>query len=587
MSKIAIPSLAALKKYSLLQLAELSEQIRRYLIETISKTGGHIGANLGVVELSIALHYVFDSPKDRLLFDTGHQGYTHKLLTGRHKLFPSLNKQKGMSRFIDAKESKHDVLSASHAGTAIPTGTGLALASKLAGNTFHVVSVVGDGALVEGLSFEGLNYSPENKLPHIVVINDNDMAIAPNVGGVKKLFSGDDWEKKARSFFTAFGYSYLAVPDGHHLPSLIAALQQAKSHCQEHPVIVHVKTQKGKGLSFAQDHKYKMHFSMPFDPVTGTGAAPTPPGESYARVASRTLKELMKTDKTITVITPATPYASELDGLLEDFPERTLDVGMAEQQAISMAAGLALAGRKPVACFQSTFMQRAMDQIIHDVAYPNLPVTILSARSGFAGFDGPTHHGIYDFSYLQAIPNLQLFYAGTAHDLGSILRWRMRQPFGPLVICYPYEAVREGEETPDIEDDILLPKNFSLPGEICLVTLANRLGTAFEVKRQLEAEGKHVAVINLRWVKPFPEQALLPYLRASRLTVCLEENVSSGGVGMRLAALCTDSQISCRLLRIAIPDIFVPAGDKAELSLETGIDAASVCQRIREALNGK
>jgi 1-deoxy-D-xylulose-5-phosphate synthase len=586
MNTIAIPSLAELKNHSLQQLTELSEQIRRYLIDTISKTGGHIGANLGVVELSVALHHVFDSPQDRLLFDTGHQGYTHKLLTGRRDLFPSLNTPDGMSRFLDAQESEHDVLSASHAGTAIPTGTGLALASKLAGNAFHVVSVVGDGAFVEGLSFEGLNYAPEQKLPLIVVVNDNGMAIAPNIGGVKALFSGEDWEEKARNFFNALGYTYLPVRDGHHLPDLVAALRQAKTDCLQGPVLVHARTEKGKGLSCADGHKYKMHFSMPFDPETGTGAAPTPPGESYARVASRTLKDLMTNDETITVMTPATPYASELDDLLQTFPERTLDVGMAEQHALSMAAGLALAGRKPVACLQSTFMQRAMDQILHDVAYPNLPVTILAARSGFAGFDGPTHHGIYDFSYLQAVPNLKLFYAGTAHDLDAILRWRMRQPQGPMVICHPYEAVRQGEVPPREGDDILTPECLDAPAEVCLVSPANRLGTALDVKRRLEAEGKRVAVINLRWIKPFPEKTLLPYLAASRVTVCLEENISSGGVGMRLAALCADRQVSCRLLRIAIPDGFVAAGNKAELSLATNIDAASICEKIDEALHG-
>ena len=585
MVMLNIPSLTELKSLTFLQLADLSNQIRNYLIDTISKTGGHIGANLGVVELSVALHHVFDSPRDRLLFDTGHQGYTHKLLTGRKELFPSLNAPGGMSRFIIAEESEHDVLSASHAGTAIPTGTGLALASKLAGNSFHVVSVVGDGALVEGLSFEGLNYAPEQKLPLIIVINDNGMAIAPNVGGIKQLFAGEDWPKKSRCFFEGLSYSYLPVLDGHAFDELVPALKQAKKDCLEGPIIIHVRTEKGKGLACANGHKYKMHFSMPFDQETGAGAAPMPSGASYARVGAQTLEELMMVDKLISVLTPATPYASELDAIFDKFPDRALDVGMAEQHAVSMAAGLSLAGGKPVVCFQSTFMQRAMDQIMHDLAYPDLPVTMLSVRSGFAGFDGPTHHGIYDFSYLQAIPNLQLFYAGTVHDLDAILRWRLQDPRHPMVICYPYEAVRDDEHTPVVDDDITRPELLDEPQEICLVTLANCLGTALDVKQQIEKKGRKVAVVNLRWVKPFPEEILLPYLRQSRVMVCLEENISTGGVGMRLAALCTDQQIKGHLFRIALPDGFAPANNKDELSRSFGIDATNVCQKILDVLD--
>ncbi len=574
-----------IKSLSIPELTKLCEEIRQFLIDSISKTGGHIGANLGTIELTVALHAVFDSAVEHLVFDTGHQGYTHKILTGRKAEFATLNQPFGMSRFLAREENEADIIDATHAGTALSTAIGMAMAHKLNHQNQLTVAVVGDGSLVEGLSFEGLNFGMLQGLPFIIVVNDNGMAIAPNVGGIKHLFSGSNWQEKSRGFFEGLGYQYLAVPDGHDMASLIEGFKNAKTLVTDRPVVVHVKTMKGKGLPYADGHKYRMHFSMPFNPETGEGASPTLVGETYALVASKTLYQLMEQDESIVAITPATPYASNLDQILERFPDRAIDVGMAEQHAVSMAAGLAIQGKHPVVCFQATFMQRAMDPIIHDLCFMNLPATLLVVRSGFAGFDGPTHHGIYDLSYLQALPNLQIFYAGTRFDVDAILRWRCQNPTGPMAILHPYENVRSNEYTPLLENqDITKPEIIGNPAKICLVAAGNCLGTALSVREDLVSQGYEVCIVNIRWIKPFPEKNLLPLFQIAQLVVSFEENISTGGLGSRIATMLADYHLQPFLHRAAIPDGFVRFGGKEELSVETKIDAQSVLQAIHHIL---
>ena len=410
-----------LKNMSLMELESLAAEIRNYLIDAISETGGHIGANLGVIELTIALHTFFDINKEPLVFDVGHQGYTHKLLTGRKDAFSSLNRFGGMSRFLTRLESEHDILDASHAGTSISTATGMAYANMMKGSSDAVVAIVGDGSLVEGMAFEGLNYSVEKNLPLIIVINDNGMAIAPNIGGIKNLFSGDNWAATSRSWFESMGFAYESVSDGHNINEILNVFSMARKHLQSKTVVVHVKTEKGRGLSIAKNHPYKLHFSMPFDPNSGEGVSATPIGESYQAVVGDVLTEFMKNSENVYALTPATPYASGIEDLMKNFPDRAIDVGMAEQHAVGMAAGLSIKGMNVFACFQATFMQRAIDQIFHDICYPQVPITIISARSGFSGYDGPTHHGIYDFGFLRSLPNINIFYAGTKRDLRAIL----------------------------------------------------------------------------------------------------------------------------------------------------------------------
>jgi 1-deoxy-D-xylulose-5-phosphate synthase len=567
------------------QLTQLASEIREFLISTISKTGGHIGANLGVVELTIALHYCFNFELQPLLFDVGHQGYTHKLITGRKSEFSTLNEFKGMSRFITNKESKYDILDSSHAGTVIAISSGIAYARKQDGVNSPVVAIIGDGSLVEGMSFEGLNFACEEPLPLIIVINDNGMSIPQNVGGIHNLFEGKNWQDKSRAWFEGMGFSYESVADGHDFSQLTSAFTKAVQHVKLKTVVIHVKTEKGKGLELAKKHLYKMHFSMPFDPVSGAGVGATLIGETFQATVGDVLTKHMKSSDNIYAITPATPYASGLETLMEKFPNRAIDVGMAEQHAVGMAAGLAIENKQVFACFQSTFMQRAMDQIFHDICYPNLPVTIISARSGFAGFDSPTHHGIYDFAYLRALPNLKIFYAGTKRDLISIMECRLKLSNGPMVILHPYELILENEE--EILPNDITPIN--LPELICkgddglIITMGNCIQDALDLRDKMICEKRrYFSVINLRWLQPLPESELLKILKNMDKIITMEESVKEGGMGSAINQFIRDKKLSCDIFVSAIEREFFPAGDKNTLRKISKIDVDSIFEKITD-----
>lgn len=578
----SIKSPADIKKLSITELQELSEQIRNFLIKSISKTGGHIGPNLGVIELTTAIHYSFNAPHDTILFDVGHQGYTHKILTGRLASFPSLNTFKGMSRFITRKESPFDELDASHAGTAISIGSGIAYSNKLSNSDNLVISVVGDGALVEGMSFEGLNFSAEHAIPLIIIINDNGMSIPRNVGGINNLFKGDDWQKKSQAFFEGLGFRYIPVSDGHQVIDLVTALEKARKLVNKSAVVVHVKTEKGRGLALAKDHPYKMHFSMPFDPETGAGCSAVPPGKSYTNIVGSTLTNLLSKDEDIVVLTPATPYASGIEKCLEEYPERVLDVGMAEQHMLGMATGLALKGKKVFACYQATFLQRAWDQLFHDICYMDLPVTIISARSGFSGFDSPTHHAIYDISYLRSLPNLQLFYAGTSPDLKQIIEMRATNAKSPLLILHPYEAIREDEDKypPAPEDDISQPATIFDGKDGYIITAGNRLETGITLRNLLQKQQQDFGLLNIRWIKPLPADKLVDIIKRVKKIITLEENIKDAGLGSSILELIAEHDLNSEVHISAIKNGFIPAGDKDILSKLSGIDAESVYNQV-------
>ena len=559
------------------ELNSLAIDIRGYLIDTISVTGGHIGANLGVIELTLAIHHVFDSPNDKIIFDTGHQGYTHKIVSGRAKEFSTLNKHGGMSRFITRAESIHDIIDASHAGTSLSMASGIAFSNTRQNNNNHVIAVIGDGSLVEGLAFEGLNYIPALQSNLIVVINDNGMAIAPNVGGVKNLSSGADSFTKSRAFFEGLGLNYQSVANGHDISELVANMKTAKE--QVTPTVIHVKTQKGRGLAAADSHPYKMHFSMPFNP-NGGDSSPTIPGETYSTIAARHLKTQLEKDKDIILITPATPYASSLDDLIKDFPDRVLDVGMAEQHAVVMASGMALEGLKPIVCIQTTFMQRAFDQLLHDVCFMELPVTLLGVRSGFAGFDSPTHHGLYDIPYLRSLPNMQLCYPVNSRDLSEIIEKRMKNPVGPMVILLPYENIPEYEVTEMIEDN----------GSIRLVSggedgiifcLGNQLNQAAELKQRLQKKnGEYFSIACVRNIKPLDSKIIIELCLNMEKIITMEESTLAGGFGSAIGEILTDNNILKSMLRIGIPDVFVPAGDKLHLNKSFKLDVDSIYDKV-------
>lgn len=581
-----------IKKLTPTALETLAGEIREFLISSISKTGGHIGANLGVIELTIALHHAFDiqpsavSDGDCILFDVGHQGYTHKLLTGRMQAFDSLNQMGGMSRFVSHHESEYDLMEASHAGTAIPIACGLAYSKMKKGQQGSVIAFIGDGSMVEGMAFEGLNFAAEYPLPLFIVINDNGMSIPPNLGALHKLFSAPDWQQRCTAWFEGMGFGYVPVDDGHDMPKLLAGMALAKQKKAgtepATPMIIHVKTEKGRGLALADGHPYKLHFSMPFNPDTGAGIAATLTGKTFQGIVGDMLMKRMAQDDTVYALTPATPYASGVEALMQAYPDRAIDVGMAEQHAVGMAAGLAMAGNKVFMCFQSTFMQRSWDQLFHDICFPQHPVTIVSARSGFAGFDGPTHHGIYDFGLLRSLPDIKIFYAGTARDLEAIIDARAQNTDGPMIVLHPYETVPQDEArylpselTPLEEVEV-----FNQGDDGLIIAVANQLQTAMALREQLAKEQQlQFQVINLRWLKPLPLTSLLPLLKQHTRVISLEEGQKDTGIGMAINQLIRDQKLECDLLVSALQQGFMPAGDKQTLANQGGIDCQSVYQQ--------
>ncbi len=572
---------AILKQIPTNELPQLATEIRTFLIETVSKTGGHIGASLGVLELAIALHYVFSSPQTPILWDTGHQAYCHRLLTGRANRFPTLNQCNGMGRFLDPRESEHDILGVSHGGTAISTAVGLAYAMRMRGDTHSVVAVVGDGAMGEGLSWEGLDYLAGTDLPVVLVYNQNGYSIPPTVGGLKNFDQrlGDGNQTSAYAFFAqGLGLQYYCVEDGHDIEALIEGALWAQSS-RLVPAVLHVKTDKGHGLAYAKEHPYRFHFSGPFDPATGAGASPTIAGRTYATVAAEALAVAMEHDPQIIVLTPSTPYASGLESLMAQYPDRVVDVGMKEQHAVSMAAGLALGGQKPVVCIQSTFLQRAYDQVMHDVCIGNLPVTFILARSGFAGLDHCGHHGLWDLPVLHSFPNMAICYPRSTQSFTERLWERLSNPEGPMAILHAYEPVQE----PEIQEESRFDggARYAHGRDGVLICLGNTLRTALAVRTLLAAQtGENFGVLCVERLKPFPLTAIhfqsLGMMR-SRF-VSIEEGILAGGLGTLVAGLHTPY---ATFLPIGVPDMFVPAGSKEECAAFCQMTPEAIVARIR------
>lgn len=571
-------NLEELKKFDIYKLNQLASQIKEFLIESNSKTGGHIGANLSSLEILIALHKVFESPKDKFIFDVGHQAYVHKILTGRSEKFTSLNSYMGMARFVEQRESDHDITDVSHAGTSIPIASGIAKANYDNKIKNYSLAIIGDGCMVEGMSFEGLNYSVKEKIPLIIIFIDNGWAIAPNVGGILNLTSGNNWENKSRNFFEGLGYNYVSEPSGHDIEKLINKLEKVKS--LNGPTVFHLKTIKGRGLPMAEKHPYRMHYASPYDLNSGKGGNPTVTGKTFAGEAADVIYQKMKKDKNIYVITPATPYSNNLDDIIKDFPDRGFDVGMAEQQAVGMSVGLALEGKKVIVCFQSTFMQRAFDQIYHDACCMNLPITFLSSRTGFAGYDSPTHHGLMDIPYLRCIPNLQLYFPGDSHDLKECLKQRMENPKGPMVILHQYDPINEPE---------YLIQNYNDSGisqiekgkDGAILTLGNYISRALEVKKKLhEKYRKDFSIHILRRIKPVDQSAIKNILLEYNYIASIEEGTLMGGLGSILLEEKNRVGANCNFIGIGVEDKFINAGNSQECSKEAGIDSDTATQKI-------
>lgn len=592
----------------------LAEEIREFLIEKISVTGGHLGSNLGAVELTMALHLSLQLPQDKIIWDVGHQSYTHKLLTGRREGFENLRKYGGMSGFPKRKESPCDSFDTGHSSTSISAGLGLVKARDIQGEKHTIVSVIGDGSLTGGMAYEALNNASRLETNFIIVLNDNNMSISENVGGVSKYLNnirtadkyldlkegiynklrgvpkyGDtviESIRRAKSgfkqlvipgmFFEDMGLTYLGPVDGHDIPAMMRVLKEAK-RCKN-GVLVHVLTQKGKGYAPAERHPARFHGAEPFEIETGLPSKART-SASYTDIFSTVMCKLGDRDKLVVAITAAMPDGTGLKRFRNRFPERFFDVGIAEEHAVTFAAGLAAGGLKPIVAIYSSFLQRAYDQILHDVCIQNLPVVFAIDRAGLVGSDGETHQGIFDLSYLSSIPNMHIMAPKNKWELSDMIKFAVNLGV-PVAIRYPRGEAYTGLQ--QYRAPIVYGKSEALYEEEDLVLMAvgSMVKTAEKVREELKQRGYSCSLVNARFVKPIDEELIKQLSKEHRLIVTLEENVASGGYGEKVRAYLDRIEASCSHMAITIPDAYVEHGNVEVLRQELGLDADSIVKRI-------
>ena len=596
---------------------ELAAEIRQFLIDKISQTGGHLGSNLGAVELTMALHLVLDLPKDKIIWDVGHQAYTHKLLTGRMEGFDTLRQYHGMSGFPKQKESECDAFNTGHSSTSISAGLGLVKARDILGGEETIVSVIGDGSLTGGMAYEALNNASKLTKNFIIVLNDNNMSISENVGGVSKYLNkirtansyqglkkgiynallgskvGDDVIDGVRRvknvlkqivipgmFFEDMGVTYLGPVDGHNINGLVKVLNEAKR--VEGAVLVHVRTEKGKGYAPAERHPARFHGAEPFEVETGLPRKPRTVA-NYTDIFSTVMCKLGQRDEKVVAITAAMPDGTGLKRFRNMYPDRFFDVGIAEQHAVTFAAGLAAGGLKPVVAVYSSFLQRAYDQILHDVCIQNLPVVFAIDRAGIVGSDGETHQGIFDLSYLSGIPNMHICAPKNKWELSDMMKFAVNLG-APIAVRYPRGNAYVGLK--DFREPIALGRAEWIyrEEEIALFAVGSMVKTAEKVRKELKAKGRKVSLINARFVKPIDTQAVDEACVNHTLIVTMEENVANGGYGEKVLEHMSRQGHQNRFLNISIPDAYVEHGNPEILKEEIGIDAASVVRRIEEIL---
>lgn len=618
-----IDSPGDLKNLDLAGLERLASEIREIIIDTVSKTGGHLAPNLGVVELTLALHYVFDAPKDKIVWDVGHQAYAHKLITGRRDRFHTLRTYGGISGFPKREESPYDTFNTGHSSTSISSGLGIATAKSLKNERCRVIPVIGDGSMTAGMAFEGLNQAGHTEKDLIVVLNDNAMSIAPNVGAFSSFISrkmtgrrvvhlrkeldgllksipgvGENIRGLVRksedlliSFFTpgmlfeAFKFRYIGPIQGHRLDRLIEAFNNTL-HLTG-PVLVHVLTKKGKGYGPAEKDPSHYHGVGKFQVSTGTapkGAAKAPP--SYTKVFGDTMVDLAKKEKRLYAITAAMPEGTGLGKFERAYPERFLDVGIAEQHAVTFAAGLATEGYRPVVAIYSTFLQRAFDQIIHDVCLQNLPVVFCLDRGGVVGEDGPTHHGQFDITYLRSLPNMTLMAPKDENELRHMLYTAVRHP-GPIAMRYPRGKGTGVSLDPEYMEIPIGEAELLREGEdLLIIALGSMVAPSLSVAAVLEKEGHSVGVINCRFVKPL-DQKLAEYAAAARKVLVVEENARKGGLGGAILELLNDMNVqNVRVRRLGLPDAFVEHGPAELLRENYGLDESGILKEARDLCSG-
>ena len=604
-----------IKKLSDEELEELRVELREFLIQNIAKTGGHLASNLGVVELTMALHLTFTLPQDKIIWDVGHQSYTHKILTGRKEAFATLRQFGGISGFPKGSESASDSFDTGHSSTSISAGLGLAKAREIAGEDYSVVSVIGDGALTGGMAFEGLNNASDMKTNFIIVLNDNNMSISENVGGMNRYLSnfrtadaymdlklnvmnslnripvyGERMVKRIRNaksgikqllvpgmYFEEMGIIYLGPVDGSDIKAMCKAFSEAKR--VRGPVLVHVITKKGDGYLPAEQHPARFHGTEPFDIKTGELLARrTKP--NYTDVFSAVMKKLGEREPQLVAITAAMADGTGLTRFARLYPNRFFDVGIAEGHGVTFAAGLAKAGLVPVVAVYSSFLQRAYDQILHDVCQQKLHVVFAVDRAGLVGSDGATHQGIFDLSYLSSIPGLTIMAPKNRWELSDMLRFAIRFD-GPIAVRYPrgeaYDGLREFRAPIETgRSEVLYEES-----QIALFALGSMVSIAEKVRAVLKEQGYSVTLVNARFAAPLDEACIRKLADTHELIVTMEENVASGGLGEHVAAFVCKEQLPVQLLAVSVPDQFVEHGSVGELYEMLGLDAASVAERIK------
>lgn len=605
-----------IKKIPADQLPALAEEIRKFIIESLSKTGGHLASNLGVVELTIAMHRVFDLPKDKLIWDVGHQSYTHKILTGRKDGFETLRREGGISGFPKRSESDCDVFDTGHSSTSISAGVGYVRARELKKENYSVVSIIGDGALTGGMAYEALNNAASLKSNFIIVLNDNEMSITENVGGMSSYLSGlrtasaytgfkmdvtkalnripgigpgmVDAMRKTKSsikqiiipgmLFEDMGLTYLGPVDGHNIPQLIKTFQEAKRF--EGPILVHVLTQKGRGYEPAMRHPARFHGAGPFDVKTGLPVGKSNP--TYTDVFSTVMRKMGDRRKDVAAVTAAMMTGVGLKRFSNMFPDRCFDVGIAEEHAVTFAAALSLGGITPVVAIYSSFLQRAYDQIMHDVCMQNLHVVFAIDRAGLVGYDGETHHGIFDLSYLGSMPNMTILAPKNLWELSDMIKFAVDYD-GPIAVRYPRGEAYTGLK--EFRAPICLGKSEVIHegSRVALLAVGSMVKMAEEVQKQLkERMDMDAALVNARFVKSIDEELLRSFADTYELVVTLEENVKDGGFGERVLAFAEEEDLPFGVEIIALPDRFIPHGSVSYQMKQVGFTPEDICGRIEE-----
>ncbi len=604
-----------LKNLSISQLSKLAKEIRKLIIEVVSKNGGHLATNLGVVELTIALHYVFDAPHDKIIWDVGHQCYTHKILTGRREKFYTIRQYKGLSGFPNREESEYDVLNTGHASTALSTALGLAVARDLKGKDFNIIAVIGDGSLTGGVALEGLNQVGHLKKRIIIVLNDNEMSISPNVGAISKYLShivsgqyylrakdtvrsilktipafgkpmikiaaGIEEAVKKTVFpgllFEELGIRYKGPVEGHSLGSLIEVFEEAKKY--DRPILIHCITRKGKGYPPAHKNPEKFHSASPFNIKTGESLSRKIP-PSYSEIFGKTLRELAEKDKRIVAITAAMPTGTGLNYFAEKYPDRFFDVGIAEQHAVDFACGLALDGLKPVAAIYSTFLQRAYDQIYHDVGLMNLPVIFAIDRAGIVSNDGPTHQGINDISYLRVMPNMIVMAPKDENELRHML-FTALQLSQPVAIRYPKSPGYGVNLDSEFKNIPIGKAELLKEGKGLILAFGSMVYPCLKVAKKLEREGISLAVANARFAKPIDEEIILKFARTNSPIITVEEGILSGGFGSAVREFLDNKGINnIKFKRFGIPEKIYPHGKREELLKILNLDEKGLYKQI-------